>query len=158
MPYGPRYQIPYVLLLIVVCGSLTFANAQNAVVSGAVTAITEVSTPLVGAEINFNDDRDEPILTKTDDNGKYRVSLNPNRNYTVEVRTRGFCSVHRPTFRPISGQSLTFDLSLAVCTSSDPVEVDVSGDREMYQEETLGGNGGRRRLSSGLGGDTWREA
>lgn len=99
------------------------------------------------------------ILTKTDHNGKYRVSLNPNRNYTVEVRARGFCPVHRPTFRPISGQLLTFDFSLAVCTSIDPVEVDVSGDREMYQEETLGGDGEpRRRLSSGLDADTWREA
>ena len=97
------------------------------------------------------------ILTKTDHNGKYRVSLNPNRNYTVEVRARGFCPVHRPTFRPISGQLLTLDFSLAVCTNIDPVNGCV-GDREIRKKpwEEMGNRVrhyhrfGRRHVEGGI--------
>jgi hypothetical protein len=113
------------------------AGTITAIVSDGLSLVgSSDGLPLVGSKVIFTSSKGV-IQVVTDQSGRYQAFLNPDTVYRVEVRAEGLCTVHRPAFRPLASGALSFDFTMVVCANIDPVEVDATGEREVYQEESL---------------------
>lgn len=110
------------LLIVLLCCGLMFAQSDRATITGTVKDATSAVLP--GVEIRVtNVGTNNVEITKTDNDGVYRVRNLPIGNYTISLTKEGFRNLERKGLTLLVSQVATIDVMLQVGTKTDTVEV-----------------------------------
>ena len=109
-----------------------------------VTVDDGASARIAGAKLTFQSRNGTTKTVETDSVGEYAASLTPGEDYTLTASAKGFCPVHRPSFRTVPNTSTKFDFVLTtncprdrIASGPDAMEAYFASPTPHYFEENV---------------------
>jgi hypothetical protein len=131
--------IPRPVIIVVILFSAVTVRSEDQSglkISGTVQTLDYGEPARVkGARLEFHRGDGISVEASTNKTGEYELVLPYGHEYSVSVSAKGFCSVHRPKFRPMSGSfALRFDFTITTVCPGDRVVV---GSPELYFDSPI---------------------